>query len=544
MIFLLVPLLVFNVIVISLHSIDACETKFVHIFNESAFYFNESFLGTFEEAVEYCESLGSSLASIHSHEENDFINHHLGFVKAWIGLRRVERNGSFSWVDSTSFDYNRTLPKNLNNNYECPKSCCIYHTVLTRFFNRFGTYVEIWKEGSCNRRLGAICRRPATQHDFNLVPSSCDQHFNHVHSGLTYHFDPSLNMTFKSAQSYCKSLGSSLPTIQTMAQNEYLQFLVRNAEVWLASTEVVAGKHVSFSWLDGSSMNWTNFAEKSNKAACNYFKCRGFINRAGKWSGISIFAHLGVVCQKSVSDEDDHSVSSHDEEEYSILSDPHSSDGRTTVPSCCPAVFPHSWNGKRYHFNPTMKGSLNQSLNYCKSLGSTMATIESGEENDFIHSTVAKESKVWLPAKGNSLQQPRFQSWLTNSLPINYTKWYRTESLCATGCCGIFLDMDNTWMSDDCSSSHHVVCVKESSECTISSSSECDDLFTNSFRGKSYYHVKGLSKTWNESKSFCNDLQSDLVTITSKKQNSFLTNMISKQVGGGSVWEKTLSLLT
>lgn len=523
-----------SVLIHNLPSISGCETKFLHVFNDSSFYFNESFLGTFQESLEYCESLGSTLASIHSHEENEFINHQLGFVKTWIGLRRTEKNASFSWVDSSAFDYNRTLPKNLNNNYDCPKSsCCIYHTVLTRFFNRFGTYVEVWKQGSCDRLLGAVCRRPAIQSDFNLSPASCDQLFNHVHHGLSYHYNPSLNMTFKAAQSYCKSLGSSLPTIQTRAQNEYLQFLVRNNEVWLGSTEVVAGKHVSFSWSDGSSMNYTNFAAKSNKAACNYFKCRGFVNRRGKWSGISIFAHLGVVCQKSVPDEDENHDHSHDYILNSSIgsvpgdqSDTHSVTGNMHSPSCCPAVFPHLWNGKRYHFNPGMKGSLNQSMSYCKSLGSTIATVDSMEENNFIHSTVANKAKVWLSAKANLLNS-RFEYW-TDGNRINFTKWYRKELICTSRCCGIILDTDNTWMSDECSSLHNVVCVKDAAECKTSNPSECDDLFTHSFRGKSYYHAKGLLKSWNESKVFCDELNSDLGTITSKRQNLFLSNMVAK----------------
>ncbi|EYC46035.1 hypothetical protein Y032_0410g943 [Ancylostoma ceylanicum] len=60
---------------------------------------------SFDQAEGYCRNKNAHLVSIHSDEENQFVNQLLkrGWAKVWIGLGRVGEN--MVWTDGSPFDF-------------------------------------------------------------------------------------------------------------------------------------------------------------------------------------------------------------------------------------------------------------------------------------------------------------------------------------------------------------------------------------------------------------------------------------------------------
>lgn len=59
---------------------------------------------TWTDSVLFCEEMDAVLTSIHSDEENQYINNLCG-GDCWFGLNRIGDSNSWQWVDGTPFDY-------------------------------------------------------------------------------------------------------------------------------------------------------------------------------------------------------------------------------------------------------------------------------------------------------------------------------------------------------------------------------------------------------------------------------------------------------
>jgi len=68
------------------------------------------------DAVDYCRDMGVELASVHSAEENAFINSICTGSRCWIGLSDFENEGEFVWSDGSDLDFLYWLSGEPNNN--------------------------------------------------------------------------------------------------------------------------------------------------------------------------------------------------------------------------------------------------------------------------------------------------------------------------------------------------------------------------------------------------------------------------------------------
>jgi hypothetical protein len=58
-----------------------------------------------EECRKDCMVGGGDLASIHSKEENNFLHTLMKDDLVWFGGRIAERDGDFSWIDGSDWDF-------------------------------------------------------------------------------------------------------------------------------------------------------------------------------------------------------------------------------------------------------------------------------------------------------------------------------------------------------------------------------------------------------------------------------------------------------
>jgi len=66
-------------------------------------------------------ALGANLPSIHSQEENVFVQHLHGGEHAWLGLSDINSKGTFVWSDETPLDFHYWANHQPNNfqNEDC-----------------------------------------------------------------------------------------------------------------------------------------------------------------------------------------------------------------------------------------------------------------------------------------------------------------------------------------------------------------------------------------------------------------------------------------
>jgi hypothetical protein len=114
--------------------------------------FDKSKLLTFEDAKQYCLSRGSTMLTIHSTEEREFIAKNFYessdlVNEVWLGLRR--KGDQFKWIDNSSLDFTSWAidsPRD-RKNYDCVQiSSEIYR-------------VGDWIEKPCNRKNLVICQK-------------------------------------------------------------------------------------------------------------------------------------------------------------------------------------------------------------------------------------------------------------------------------------------------------------------------------------------------------------------------------------------------
>ncbi len=144
---------------------DRVGTSGTHTPQESSFgfqchgvrYWTDGATGrSWQQARDYCRSLGGDLASIHSEEERVCASRALASVGsaglgAWIGLFEDQQEGSWRWSDGTTTNFTPWLAGEPNNDSSGPNDCA--HMWRDRAF--------AWNDIPCDRTdTSLLCRIP------------------------------------------------------------------------------------------------------------------------------------------------------------------------------------------------------------------------------------------------------------------------------------------------------------------------------------------------------------------------------------------------
>ncbi|XP_036902809.1 low affinity immunoglobulin epsilon Fc receptor isoform X2 [Sturnira hondurensis] len=127
---------------------DTCPEEWVS-FQRKCYYFGEG-AKRWIQARYACSDLHGRLVSIHSQEEQDFLAKYVNKKGSWIGLRDLNIEGEFVWMDGSTLDYSNWRPGEPNNGGE-GEDC-----VMMLGFGQ-------WNDAFCNTHLeGWMCERLAT----------------------------------------------------------------------------------------------------------------------------------------------------------------------------------------------------------------------------------------------------------------------------------------------------------------------------------------------------------------------------------------------
>ncbi|KAI4583919.1 hypothetical protein MJG53_007198 [Ovis ammon polii x Ovis aries] len=87
---------------------DTCPEAWIY-FQKKCYYFGEG-AKKWIQARYACEDLDGRLVSIHSPEEQDFLTKRANWRGSWIGLRDLDIEGEFIWMDNQPLDYSNWQP--------------------------------------------------------------------------------------------------------------------------------------------------------------------------------------------------------------------------------------------------------------------------------------------------------------------------------------------------------------------------------------------------------------------------------------------------
>ncbi|XP_041433459.1 lymphocyte antigen 75 isoform X2 [Xenopus laevis] len=247
------------------------------------------------EAIKECRKMGSHLASVHSADQEDFLQEivkHDGFP-LWIGLSSQEVDtSSYEWSDGNSYDY---FPVG----YEVPRIIGNCGFLDTKGF---------WNLKNCMEPLnGAICYSSSTMKskaDYALCSDTPGEGVWVRKNNFCYGFDESLYnysvFSSERASSICHNLDptSEVLSITDVEENEFVsQYLKANAfitnKVWLGLDPLSFSKELK--WLDGTSIQYTNWGIEDETAK---YHCAIFYPETGVWHKVScVPGHARVVCK-------------------------------------------------------------------------------------------------------------------------------------------------------------------------------------------------------------------------------------------------------
>ena len=127
---------------------DICPDNWIYF--KGYCYQKVSSCDSWSNSQSRCAALGANLPSVHSQEENIFLQNLHNGENGWLGLSDIKSEGTFVWSDGTRFDFHYWAMNQPNNfrNEDC------VHTLGTLPTHRFK-----WNDVNCSSCHKYSCKK-------------------------------------------------------------------------------------------------------------------------------------------------------------------------------------------------------------------------------------------------------------------------------------------------------------------------------------------------------------------------------------------------
>ncbi|MBQ3571949.1 MAG: InlB B-repeat-containing protein [Clostridia bacterium] len=330
---------------------------------------------TWEEAREYCASLGGHLATVTSAEEQAVLEEFYGDY--WLGGTDVEEEGVWKWITGEEWNYTNWLEGEPNNSGE------EHYLVIWP-----NTWNDLCLDSS--EQYGFICE---WEDDYAVVNEDEIIYRNHRYKVFKEW------MSWEEAKAYCESLGGHLATITSAKEQEAMEYF--NGRYWLGGTD--AEEEGVWKWITGEEWNYTNWleGEPNNMGEEHYL-----VIWPNTWNDLCLDSseQYGFICEWE-------SLNKPEE-----LPEDDTEDDTEDAKGDITSVLVVEANGHKYEW---FEGEVTweEAKAYCESLGGHLATVTSAEEQKIIEQL---DSRYWLGAT-DELTEGEWR-WITGE-PWEYTNW-------------------------------------------------------------------------------------------------------------------------
>uniref|UniRef100_A0A8D2J1X2 Mannose receptor, C type 1b n=1 Tax=Varanus komodoensis TaxID=61221 RepID=A0A8D2J1X2_VARKO len=243
---------------------------------------------TWEEARRKCRSEGAELASVLTPYVQSFL--WLQVLKygepVWIGLNSNMTNERYKWISRWRLVYTNWAPDEPKQ-----KIACVYLDLDGH-----------WKTGNCNEKYFSVCEQShgIVSTEIPDAPGRCPElketelswipfrtHCYAIHPGNEY---------WSAASKRCSQLGSTLTSIEDLAEQEFLREhteQLRPMDFWLGLVKSIDGEWI---WQDNTAVDFVNWKE-------GYLDDHSvFMNgHTGEWSISREYYSKGFICKRKKS---------------------------------------------------------------------------------------------------------------------------------------------------------------------------------------------------------------------------------------------------
>ena len=163
----------------------------------------------------------------------------------------------------------------------------------------------------------------------------------------------------------------------------------------------------------------------------------------------------------------------------------------------CPQSW-HRYENKCLFVNLTAVHSKDNEI-FCQSINSTMVTINTAEENEFIRRLIfihyESHKWIWLSRARNYNASSNVFFWKSNEGGVNYTNWVTPDgSVDCNVCCEIALMTSGHWFPSHCNSWTFIqMCQRSLPSSAVSGHDLFDDRTASAFSGN--FYLSQFSKT-------------------------------------------------
>ncbi|XP_053299336.1 C-type mannose receptor 2 [Pleuronectes platessa] len=374
---------------------------------------------TWDQAQRICSWFDSSLASVHSAEEDAFLGSTLRkMVRAegdnwWLGLHTYENDGRFRWSDHSVLNYVSWAlgrPHPLSRDRRC------VHMSANK---------ADWADQKCPSDLPYICKRVNVTGTIPPTPSSphppagCpDEWASYQHKCFRV-FDQLYRVTWSASKLRCETQGGVLAVVTNHLEQAFVTTLLNNASVdlWVGLT---SGSKGHFQWAKAGLLSYTNWGpgEPLDNSGPHQNKTRGNCvvmihgnpqKNAGMWASRACeMERNGYICQR------------------------HQDQGLPPAPALIPASLsePVELGGVTYRV-VEKRLDWTGALHLCESLNGTLATVKDPYQQAYLTLLINRLHRpAWVALYNYG---GRSFTWLGEE-EVSYSNWKDGEPNHMAGC--------------------------------------------------------------------------------------------------------------
>ncbi|XP_066910705.1 macrophage mannose receptor 1-like isoform X2 [Clytia hemisphaerica] len=350
-----------------------CGNKYNFVCKMSQFHGKVYYVSTVkknhDQAESHCKTMGGNLVTIHSQAENDYVHKMAksrGYLDVFIGLRDVNKNGQFSWVDGSKVVF--TDWQNGEPNFKGKENCAVYqHINLAK---------HGWNNIYCSGVKQYICKY---QPDI-LVYTSGDKFV--PHGEASYYFSDN-KVNYNDADAACHHIGGFLASVHSAAENKFISDEAKRRKlgnVWIGGND--KSREGSWVWNDLTPFSYKNWAKNEPNNAGKGEDCPEMYG-TGHWNDHYCDQKKAFVCK--------------------IL----------------------YFKGNRY-FISSAKKNWYDAEKFCATFDGHLTSIHSKEENDYIYNQLVKR-KIKHPFAGLNDQKQEGKWVWSDGSEVDYLAWSHRE---------------------------------------------------------------------------------------------------------------------
>ncbi|KAK4312213.1 hypothetical protein Pmani_016336 [Petrolisthes manimaculis] len=476
------------------------------LYNDYCYKFiseSEELIQSWWDSRRMCKEIGGELASIHTTEENYWMEsmiYEMTDSSLWIG-GQANIDSGYQWSDESVFDFDNWAdgePSNMQDQEAC----------ISIYTHDVGG----WNDLNCGDTKGRICKRPHGSTHPPLVtnpPPSGHCPSGWIHTGTKCILVQTTKMSFHDARQYCKQLGSGVDLISIHSDKD---------EAYLMSVLSLVKQHMwlglmfvdGFHWVDQTSVTYTNWATGEPNGGSGGEECVEVYYDTGKWNDISCDDTYGFICM--------------------MVQDP-SLDNHIPL-TRCPAPYEDYviYDGACYKSVSTAM-TWQDAESACVEDGAHLASILSVGETSFTWVAVLENSFTdsWIGL--NSIKDHQLFKW-SDGWPVVYSNWGKdqpTVNVTDANCVSLSGE-DGMWYNMKCDDIRPFIC-KYSNETAVTAdppvTGYCPDTRWLDLGGSYCYLISDHTASWAIGNQECTQEKADMVSIHSEEELHLIMKAIT-----------------